>query len=224
MSIADPISALAAQSSSVTASKPRNQLDQNSFLQLMIAQFRNQDPTKPKDPSEFLSQLAQFSTVSGIQEMQSSLSTLSESLRSSQALDGAGLVGRQVLAPTDSVRYSGSGMVTGALDVPDGAMSIEFNVKDAAGQLIRRVTLPAASVAGGTMEFAWDGLSERGTPVAAGQYRLSAIANVGGKGESLPVLLASRVDSVTIDPTSHQLTLNTATLGSIALSNVRRMM
>lgn len=222
MSITDSISAFASQNTAMGSTAPsRDRLDQRSFLQLMIAQFKNQDPTKPKDPSEFLGQLAQFSTVSGIQEMQSSLSTLSEALRSSQVLDGAVLVGRQVLAPNDTVQYSGVGIVNGAFDVPEGASSIEVNIKDAAGQLVRRVSVPAQS---GTTDFAWDGINDRGTAVAAGQYTISAIANFGGTNESLQMLLASRVNSVTIDPSSNQLTLNTATLGSIPLSNVRRVM
>ncbi len=222
MSITDSISAFASQTTAMANTAPsRDRLDQKSFLQLMIAQFKNQDPTKPKDPSEFLGQLAQFSTVSGIQEMQSSLSTLSEALRSSQVLDGAVLVGRQVLAPKDTVQYSGVGIVNGAFDVPEGASSIEVNIKDAAGQLVRRVSVPAQS---GTTDFAWDGISDRGTAVAAGQYTISAIANFGGTNESLQMLLASRVNSVTIDPSSNQLTLNTAMLGPISLSNVRRVM
>jgi len=222
MSVTDSISAFAARTNAASNSaKPSNQLDQNSFLQLMIAQFKNQDPTKPKDPSEFLGQLAQISTVSGIQDMQGSLSTLSEALRSSQVLDGAVLVGHQVLAPQDTVQYSGTGAVAGAFDVPEGATSIEFTVKDAAGQLVRRVTVPAQT---GMADFAWDGVTERGTAAAAGQYSISAAANFGGTTESLQVLLASRVNSVTIDPKSNQLTLNTATLGPIALSSVRRVM
>jgi flagellar basal-body rod modification protein FlgD len=222
MALTDSISAFATQANAASgASKPRDRLDQNSFLKLMIAQFRNQDPTKPKDPSEFLGQLAQFSTVSGIQEMQGSLSTLSEALRSSQVLDGAVLVGRQILAPHDGVQYSGAGAVSGAFDAPQGATTIELSIKDAAGQLVRRMTVPAQN---GMVEFSWDGISERGTAVAAGQYSISAVANLGGTNESLPVMLSSRVDSVTIDPTTNQLTLNTATLGPISLSNVRRVM
>ncbi len=221
MATVDPISALSAQTTSAAAgAKARDRLDQKSFLQLMIAQFKNQDPTKPKDPSEFLGQLAQFSTVSGIQEMQGSLSTLSDALRSSQVLDGAVLVGHQVLAPADSIQYSGSGAVNGAFDIPDGATAVELNIKDAAGQLVRRITVPAQS---GMTDFVWDGITDRGTSTPAGQYSVTAVANFGGANESLPVLLASRVNSVTIDPVSNKLTLNTATLGSVALSNVRRV-
>jgi flagellar basal-body rod modification protein FlgD len=223
MSIADPISALAAQSSAANAAnaKPKDQLGQDSFLRLMIAQFQNQDPTKPKDPSEFLGQLAQFSTVSGIQDMQTSLSTLADSLRSAQVLDGSALVGRQILTAQDTINYAGTGLVTGAVDVPEGAATVDFTIKDSVGQLIRKVTVPATQ---GTMDFAWDGLNERGEQVDAGKYTLSAGANVGGANESLPVLLNSRVSSVTIDPASHQLTLNTSNLGPITLSNVRRVM
>ena len=76
----------------------KDQLGQAQFMQLMIAQLRNQDPTQPMDPANFLGQLAQFGTVSGIQGMQDSISTLSDSLRSSQVLGGTSLVGHYVLA------------------------------------------------------------------------------------------------------------------------------
>jgi flagellar basal-body rod modification protein FlgD len=222
MSITDSISAFASQNTALAnTAQSRDRLDQKSFLQLMIAQFKNQDPTKPKDPSEFLGQLAQFSTVSGIQDMQSSLSTLSDTLRSSQVLDGAVLVGHQVLAPQDTVQYAGAGTINGAFDVPEGATSIELTIKDAAGQLVRRFTVP---VHNGMTDFSWDGVTERGGAAGAGTYSIGAVANYGGTNESLQVLLASRVNSVTIDPASNQLTLNTATLGPISLGSVRRVM
>src|SRR6188768_3696602 len=100
MSIADVINGTGAagSSSQTSGTKKKDQLGQNEFLQLMLAQLKNQDPFKAMDPSQFLGQLAQFGTVSGIQEMQGSLSTLSDSLRSSQVLGGTSLVGHYVLA------------------------------------------------------------------------------------------------------------------------------
>lgn len=218
-SIADVAARL--NSTSNSTAKARDKLDQSSFMQLMIAQFKNQDPTKPQDPTQFLGQLAQFSTVSGIQDMQNSLSTLSSALRSSQVLDGAVMVGHQILAPHDSFAFSGVGPVNGALDIPEGATTVAIAIKDAAGQTIRTVNLNTQA---GLTDFSWNGLTDKGVAASAGKYTFSAVANLGGKSESVPMLLTARVDSVTIDPKSNQLTVNTGALGSIALSDVRRVM
>src|SRR5262249_11048390 len=95
----DALSSALASSSSSSSSGSTQTLGQNEFLKLMMAQLKNQDPTKPLDPTQFVGQLAQFSTVTGIQNMQSSIDTLVSSMRSTQALNGASLVGHNVLAP-----------------------------------------------------------------------------------------------------------------------------
>ncbi len=221
--VSDPIAALAAQptpTASTTNIGASNQLNQKSFLQLMIAQFKNQDPTKPQDPAQFLGELAQFSTVSGIQGMQTSLSALSDSLRSTNVLNGATLVGHSVLAPGDTSTLTDSQGIGGAVDVPAGASVVQINVTDSSGQLVRRFDAPAQQ---GLTDFTWDGITDSGVQAAPGTYKFSAAANVGGQAESLPMLLNTRVNSVTVDPTTNGLTLNTG-LGSIALSHVRRVM
>jgi flagellar basal-body rod modification protein FlgD len=221
----DPIAAFAARANSANtggaeSAQTRNRLDQNSFLQLMIAQFRNQDPTKPQDPAAFLGQLAQFSTVSGIQDIQASFGTLSDALRGSQVLDGAVLVGHSVLAPGNAAVLSGNARLDGAVEVPEGALTVEVSIKDAAGQLVRRFSAPADA---GLAEFAWNGVTDRGDIAGPGTYRVEAVVNRGGANESAQVLLNARVDSVTIDPTTNRLTLNTPNLGAVSLSDVRRV-
>src|SRR5215831_4185143 len=114
----DPINSLAQPNVTSGAAKARDQLNQKSFLQLMIAQFKNQDPTKPQDPAQFLGQLAQFSTVSGIQDMQTSLGALSDSLRSASVLNGATLVGHSVLTASSSTALNSGDTINGAIDVP----------------------------------------------------------------------------------------------------------
>jgi len=221
MNTIDPFAALAPQTTIPGAGLRANEhLDQRSFLRLMIAQFRNQDPTKPKDPSEFLGQLAQFSTVSGIQDMQTSLGALSDSLRSSNVLGGAILVGRDILAPQNQIAVSAGEAVSGAIEVPEGASTIDIAIKDQSGQLVRRMTVTAQ---GSLTEFSWDGVSDRGEPAGAGTYTIAATARLGASAESLPVLLNTRVNSVTIDPQTHGLVLNTRGLGSISINDVRRV-
>ena len=222
MSIADIINGASSAASTTAASgaKKKEQLGQAEFLELMIAQLRNQDPFKAMDPSQFLGQLAQFGTVTGIQEMQTAFATLSESMRSSQVLEGATMVGREVLVASEDVALAETGAVDGAIDVPTGASSVQINILDSAGQLVRRMTAPNAA---GLTDFSWDGLTDTGVRAQPGEYSVEAIANVGGKATSLETLLESRVGSVTIDA-SRGLTLNTTTLGARTLSEVRRVM
>lgn len=198
----------------------KDKLGQAQFMQLMIAQLKNQDPTKPMDPSEFLGQLAQFGTVSGIQDMQNSLSTLSDSLRSSQLLGGTSLVGHAVLATADSAWVGATGGINGAIEMPAGATEATLVVTDASGQLVRRVPL---STQEGLGEFQWDGLTDQGDHAPAGDYTIKAIANVGGVDQQLETQIVSRVGSVTLDPTTNTLTVNTD-IGPIPLSRVRRVM
>jgi flagellar basal-body rod modification protein FlgD len=96
-----------------------------------------------------------------------------------------------------------------------------MTIKDSAGQLVRRVSIPAVQT--GLNEFAWDGITDRGTPAGAGHYQFQVTAKFGNSTESLPLLLNTTVNSVTIDPNTHGLTLNTRGLGAVALSDVRRV-
>ena len=118
-----------------TPRKTASSLGVNDFLLLMSSQLKNQDPLKPLDSTEFVAQLAQFGTVSGVQGMQQSLGSLATALRSSQVLSGATLVGHQVLTAADTANYTGSGTVAGSVDVPEGATQVQLQVSDATGQV-----------------------------------------------------------------------------------------
>jgi flagellar basal-body rod modification protein FlgD len=203
-----------------TSATRRNELGQDAFLQLMVAQMKNQDPTKPADPTEFLGQLAQFSSVTGIQQMRDSIASLSDALRSSQVLGGTSLVGHAVLAESDQAALGKEGEIYGATNIPAGASEATILVTDSSGQQIARIQLPTTE---GEVEFVWDGTNGLGERVPPGDYKFTAIANVGGSNEQLETQLASYVNSVSIDPKTYQLTLNTD-LGPISLSAVRRVL
>jgi flagellar basal-body rod modification protein FlgD len=221
MSIADVINGTGAagSASQTNGAKKKDQLGQNEFLQLMLAQLKNQDPFKAMDPSQFLGQLAQFGTVTGIQDMQAAFTSLSDAMRSSQVLDGASMVGREVLVPSDTITLHADGTVKGSIDVPKGLTGLTVNIRDGAGALVRRMTLPTDS---GNHEFTWDGMRDDGTRAAAGDYDIEAIGSLDGQSGSLEMLFSSRVNSVTID--SSGLVLNTNDLGARPLSDVRRVM
>jgi flagellar basal-body rod modification protein FlgD len=207
------------------ATAQKNELGQDDFLQLMITQLKNQDPFKPLDPSQYVGQLAQFSSVSGLKEINTALSGLTESLRGNQVLDGAALIGRTIVAEGSTV-YLGAPAedrmgAHGAIDVPTGTTSLQLVVKDSSGATIRTQALaPTAGMRG----FAWDGLTDAGIAAAAGAYRVEVLANVAGANESLRTSIAAQVSSVALDPSSGALLLDTDTLGEIPMSDVERVL
>ena len=216
----DPLNGTTGNAGAAAGKAAQSALGSEEFLKLMITQLKNQDPFKPVEPTEFLGQLAQFGTVSGIQDMQGSLTTLSDSLRSSQVLGGSTLVGREVLAEASSATLNDTGSIRGAVDIPPGTSNAMLVITDPSGQLVRRVQLSNQE---GEQDFNWDGNTDLGTRAPAGNYTMTAIAQVGTEAEQLPTQFVSKVGSVTIDPNTFKLTLNTQ-MGPIALADVRRVM
>lgn len=206
------------------ASQPQNQrtdsLGQEQFLKLMVTQFQNQDPFKPMDNGDFLGQLAQFGTVSGIQELQGSFAGLSDSLLSHQALQGAALIGRDALVDTDTVRFTGA-PVAGAVDVPSAGGQMSVAIYDDTGSLVRRMEM--GQVAPGMQAFAWDGRDATGSVVPAGTYRIESEFKLGGQAFALETLLYGRVNSVSLGRNGSGLTLNIETMGEMSLSRVRQI-
>ncbi len=204
-----------------TKASKKQELGQDDFLRLMTEQLKNQDPMKPMDSTAFLGQLAQFSTVSGIQSLNTSFGSLSSSMNSNQALQAAGLVGERVLVPSDTGTLGATGSLDGAVDVPTGAGSVAVDVVDAAGTTLRTIDLGTQPQ--GLAHFSWDGTLAGGTRAPAGGYSLHAHGNVGGKVQSLSALAVGRVDSVTLNGTDG-LVLNLAGMSPVAFNQVRQIM
>ena len=115
----------------------KSELGQEDFLALMVAQLENQDPTKPMDNNEFLSQMAQFSMVNGIEDLNGSFSSVSESVLGSQGLQAATLLDRQAIVETDSAGFDGVAPVQGLIDQPEPMSQLELQIRDAQGALVR---------------------------------------------------------------------------------------
>ena len=111
-------------SSTVSTSKGNDELGQEDFMALMVAQLENQDPSKPMDNFEFLGQIAQFGMVSGIQELQTGLGSLANALLSNQALQAADLVGRDVVTGSNIGRLPAEGELSAEIDLPSAAESV----------------------------------------------------------------------------------------------------
>ena len=195
-------------------------LGQEQFLDLMVAQLKNQDPTKPLQSGEFLGQLAQFGTVNGIQELQTSFSDLSTSMRSNQALMASSMVGRTVLAPGSVGVLPAGGTLAGSLNLPASTSNLVVTITDSNGQQVRRMDF--GQQAPGDLSFSWDGLTDNGTAAVPGQYKITGQALSGTQSYAVETFMASRVDSVSLGG-SQGLMLNLAGLGAVPVSDVKQI-
>jgi len=205
----------------LSVEKSRKELGQEEFLELMTAQLQNQDPMKPMESGEFLTQIAQFSTVEGVGDLNEAFGKLSESLVSNQALQAANLVGRSVLAPTGLAALREGGTISGTVELPAASNDVAVNVYDQAGQLVRRVEL--GSQAAGSVSFQWDGLKDDGQFASPGTYFVNAEASVDGRTEAVDTLLESQVRSVTLS-NSGGLLLDLEGVGSLDFSEVQQIL
>lgn len=213
----DPLDALRERTAPVSE---RGKLGQAQFLELMITQLRNQDPFKPMESGEFLGQLAQFGTVSGIAELKTSFEQLSGALVSSQALQASAIVGRNVLVPAETATLEAGAGLSGAVDLPENASAVTVGVYDQSGALVKTINLGAQPA--GLVEINWDGRGEDSQALPAGTYTLRAEASFGAHREAVETLVSTRVDSVTMSAASG-LMLNTSGLGQVSLADVRRI-
>lgn len=196
-------------------------MGQEEFLKLMTTQLQNQDPFKPMESGDFLTQIAQFSTVEGIGDLNKGFSELSQSLVSNQALQATNLVGRQVLAPTGVAALAQGGSIRGNVELPAASGDVVVNIYDQAGQVVRRLELGAQS--SGPVDFQWDGLKNDGTFAAPGAYFVSAEASIDGQYESVETLLVSDVRSVTLS-NSGGLLLDLDGIGALDFKEVRQIL
>ena len=194
---------------------------QDQFMQLLIAQLKNQDPLSPQDNGEFLSQLAQFETAAGAEELQQSFDKFSANMQSSSALQASSLVGRSVLAPGGIAQLETGKNVAGQIDLGSSTTNLVIEITDAAGQLVK--TIPMGTQAAGEVGFTWDGTDQNGNFLPPGGYRITATADVGNEQVAQEVLVSAKVESVTIGQGGQGMKLNLAGLGSIDFSAVREI-
>lgn len=194
-----------------------NDLGKNEFLELLVAQLNNQNPLEPQENGEFIAQLAQFSTVEGVEKLNASMETFLSGYQSSQALQASSLVGRKVIVPTDEAVVDTSETFKASLVLPVSSNNVYVNVYDDTGAVVNRINLGQQEAA--EVSFMWDGKDSSGNTLPPGTYKFEAQATYDGETKGLYTLLPANVDSVTLG--GSELMLNLAGLGSVPLSHVQ---
>jgi flagellar basal-body rod modification protein FlgD len=165
-------------------------LGKDDFLKLLVSQLQNQDPMNPMDGTQFASQLAQFSSVEQLQNINTTLqSSLNASSLLNQSISNAlstTVIGKEVRAAGTSFNYSGSGDMKLGYTLPSAAVSAQVKILDQNGAVVR--TINGTGVAAGDADVKWDGLTDSGVQAAAGHYtiQVSALDSAGKAVSATP--------------------------------------
>jgi flagellar basal-body rod modification protein FlgD len=213
---------LGLSNASPSKAKANDKLGQAEFLELMTAQLRFQDPLEPMENGDFLGQMAQFGTVSGVNELNTSFNSLSSSFQSNQALQASTMVGRKVLIPSEDIYLGATGGLSGSVELEQAAQEVTVRVTNTAGQLVHQQLLGAQPK--GLSDFSWDGLDDSGAPFSNGKYTISAEVNRGTSISAGTILSVVDVESVSIGTAGQDLTLSISGLGDISMSDVRKIL
>jgi flagellar basal-body rod modification protein FlgD len=200
------------------AAKPGADDPQDRFLKLLVTQMKNQDPLNPLDNAQVTSQLAQISTVSGIEKLNTTIQAMASSFAAGQSLQAAGMIGKDVLVPASTLSLAGGSALFG-LDLKQAADQVKVSIYDASGREVRVMDLGAQ--AAGSLALVWDGKGSDGAQAADGNYRVSVSALRGDQKVDAQTLASATVQGVVQG--DQGMRLNVGALGSVGLADIRQI-
>ena len=173
--------------------KAKDQLGQEDFLKLMTTQLQNQDPFAPMENGEFIAQMAQFSTVTGITSMDESLKNVAAKLGETRIATAANMLGHSVLVPGKIARADDDGSVNGVIDLPSASTNVNVVFKSQNGEIIDTINLGNQS--SGLVGFAWHGapkeMIENDAPIFVEAYANSGKGMEGVSSSIFAEVLSS---------------------------------
>lgn len=195
--------------------------DKDMFMKLLLAQIQNQDPLNPTEQTDFVAQLAQFSTLEGIQNLNSSVQDIGSLYRSTQALQATALVGRDVLVPGNVGYLEAGGKVEGIIAAGQASGDLTMTIKDASGAVVAIRDL--GNIGDAATPFTWDGLDNNGNLLPAGAYSIVIEGNVKGENQALETSVFNRVNSVSVVNNYGGMLLNLNGIGQIDSTRIQEV-
>ncbi|MBC3860679.1 flagellar hook assembly protein FlgD [Undibacterium jejuense] len=200
------------------------QTAQNQFMTLLTTQLKNQDPLNPMDNAQVTSQLAQLSTVTGINQVNASINAMNANFQAGQSLQAANMIGHGVLVPGNSIELTkttnaaGASTTAGAygLNLPQNISGGTVTITNAAGAVVKTINLGQMSQ--GVQTLSWDGSTDAGGVAPEGKYSYSVKASSGASAVTPTNLEFGMVSSVSAG--AQGVSLNLANLGSVAMNSV----
>jgi len=182
------------QSNEPDKNEKEEALGRDTFLTMLVAQLENQDPLNPMDGTDFSAQLAQFSQLEQLINLNDSMETLASSFTASTDGDVIGYIGRQVTGTVDVMNVD-QGAVSGGFYNLGQPSDIMITVTDADGKVIK--TLYEGQQSAGSHLISWDGTDNNSEAVKDGTYKYSVMANTGSGFSEIPSSVTGNVEGVT---------------------------
>ena len=209
------ITSLGQNDTGTSAAATRNAAGtEDRFLKLLVAQMKNQDPLNPMDNAQVTSQMAQINTVSGIEKLNGTVEGLNRQFVQMQALQGASLVGRDVVLAGDALAANDAGLVQGGFELPSAADAVNVEILNAGGHVIDTVELGAQGA--GRHGFEW--IPKAGVDASLGE-RFRVVAKTGAAAVAAQPLMRDRVDAVST--LGDSLTLELRQSGSVPYADIK---
>lgn len=168
------------QNDNLAQAVEKQAMGKEQFLELLVAQLAHQDPLKPLEDKEFVAQLAQFSGLEQMMEMNKQLNTLQSGQASLGNTAMANLVGRKVAITNEAITFDGTTPPPLQYDLTAAATNVQLVITDANGNRVR--TLDAGGQPGGSHTINWDGKNDEGQVVENGEYHLTIVATDASGG------------------------------------------
>ena len=167
----------------------KNTLGQEDFLKLMTTQLQNQDPFAPMDNGDFIAQMAQFSTVTGITSMDETMKSVSQQLSEMRIASTTQLMGHSVLVPGKYARPDKEGIISGVVDLPNTASNLNIIFENSDGEVLHQDTLGMQK--SGLVGFEWKDLPEEIKTSSSPITIRAFTGNTGDTGELSTQVYAS---------------------------------
>ncbi len=210
---------MAAMNPAKSAAKSTADAAQDRFMTLLVTQMKNQDPLNPLDNAQVTSQLAQLSTVTGIDKLNATVQALMGSYQASQSLQATSMIGHGVFVPGSDVTLTGGKALLG-VELADAADSVQVTILDASGRPVHKIDLGAQKA--GVLPLAWDGTTDGGATAADGHYTFQVNAVRGNQKASATALSFGEVASVSTGPQGVK--LNLPRIGEVNLADVKQIL
>lgn len=192
---------------------------QSSFLTLLVAQLKNQDPTNPLQNNELTSQLAQISTLNGIEKLNTTLGSISGQIDNSQSMQASTLIGHGVMVPGATVLAGNSTTTPFGVELEQAAEKVTATITNKDNVVVQTIDLGGLSA--GVHTFSWDGKLTDGTTAIDGSYKVSIAASTGTTQLVAQPLQYAVVQAVTRTDDGSKLDLGT--YGTTTLDEVRQI-
>lgn len=212
-------STAAAQAAAASSAAAEMGATQDRFLKLLVTQMQNQDPLNPMDNAEVTSQMAQLSTVTGIDKLNSTVQALSASMLASQSLSAVSMIGHVALTNGSNMELKDS-QAYGAADLTQPVDSLNVTIRDKYDNPVRTIKMDGQD--SGLVEMKWDGLTDGGATAVDGTYKFSVLAEQGGKKVDVTTLSYGLVNSVA--QSAGGVTVNVGNAGEVSLNSIRKIL